>query len=141
MIYSAQHFIFCIFLFCISFLMPLLIFSQNKLEIEITKLNSNTGVVLLELLDENNRRVTGAEMEIENHTCVIIFKDIKSGTYAVKYFHDENSNDVLDNNWMGIPKEGFGFSNNAYGMFGPKDFKFWLFDVSSDIKIKLTPKY
>tara|TARA_R110001592_G_scaffold285327_2_gene553703 strand:+ start:845 stop:1162 length:318 start_codon:yes stop_codon:yes gene_type:complete len=101
--------------------MPLLIFAQNKMEIEITKLNINKGVVLLELLDENNRRVNGAEVEIENHTCVIIFKDIKSGTYAIKYFHDENSNDVLDNNWMGIPKEGFGFSNNTYGMFGPKD--------------------
>jgi uncharacterized protein (DUF2141 family) len=136
MIYSSRFLLFYVF-----FLMSLLISAQNNLKIEIINLKSNKGFVLLELLDESNQSVTGAKVDIKNNACVILFENIKSGTYAVKYFHDENSNDVLDSNWMGIPKEGYGISNNAYGMFGPKDFKLWLFEVSSDINIKLTPKY
>ncbi len=32
-------------------------------------------------------------------------------------------NGNLETNRLGIPTEGYGFSNNAYGMFGPKPFK------------------
>ena len=48
----------------------------------------------------------------------------------MQHFHDENSNEELDTNFIGIPKEGFGFSNDAFGKFGPKKFKEWLFEVS-----------
>lgn len=33
--------------------------------------------------------------------------------------HDENSNNILDTNWVGMPKEGIGMSNNAKGRMGP----------------------
>lgn len=41
------------------------------------------------------------------------FEDIPSGSYALVVLHDENMNGKLDTNWLGIPKEGYGFSNNA----------------------------
>jgi uncharacterized protein (DUF2141 family) len=44
------------------------------------------------------------------------FKDLKPGTYAVGVFQDENNNGKLDTNFLGIPKEGFGFSNNLKAM-------------------------
>jgi uncharacterized protein (DUF2141 family) len=47
------------------------------------------------------------------------FKDLKPGTYAVGIFQDENSNGKLDSNFLGIPKEGFGFSNNPKLMRKP----------------------
>jgi uncharacterized protein (DUF2141 family) len=34
------------------------------------------------------------------------------GRYAIAVLHDENSNHKLDRNFVGWPKEGFGFSNN-----------------------------
>lgn len=34
------------------------------------------------------------------------------GTYAVAVYHDENGNKKFDKNWMGLPVEGFGVSNN-----------------------------
>ena len=61
--------------------------------------------------------------------------------YAIRYFHDENNNDELDTNFIGIPKEGFGFSNDAFGKFGPKKFKEWLFEVSGDTDIRMTTSY
>lgn len=44
---------------------------------------------------------------------------IPAGTYAFGVFHDENDNQQIDQNWLGIPTEGFAFSNNAMGSFGP----------------------
>ena len=44
---------------------------------------------------------------------------LPAGTYAFGVFHDENNNQTIDQNWLGIPTEGFGFSNNAMGSFGP----------------------
>lgn len=37
---------------------------------------------------------------------------LPEGRYAIAALHDENSNHKLDRNFLGIPKEGFGFSNN-----------------------------
>lgn len=45
-------------------------------------------------------------------------KDLPVGTYAISVIHDENKNKVLDMGVMG-PEEGYGFSNNVRGMFGP----------------------
>jgi len=38
--------------------------------------------------------------------------DLPAGRYAFAVIHDENSNHKLDRNFVGFPKEGFGFSNN-----------------------------
>jgi uncharacterized protein (DUF2141 family) len=41
------------------------------------------------------------------------------GWYAVSVVHDENNNSVLDANFLGIPKEPYGFSNNPRGLGKP----------------------
>ena len=41
------------------------------------------------------------------------FEAIPPGTYALAVIHDENSNGKLDTNRLGIPTEGYGFSNDA----------------------------
>jgi len=48
-----------------------------------------------------------------------MFADVAPGEYAVSVFHDENSNGKLDRNFMGMPKEGVGASDDAVGHFGP----------------------
>ena len=50
------------------------------------------------------------------------FPDIPAGTYALAVVHDENMNGKLDTNWMKIPKEGYGFSNDAKAFLGPPSF-------------------
>jgi uncharacterized protein (DUF2141 family) len=45
---------------------------------------------------------------------------IPPGRYAIAVMHDENENHKLDKNFLGIPKEGFGFANNPrIGMSAP----------------------
>ena len=37
-------------------------------------------------------------------------------------YHDQNNNGILDSNFLGIPKEAFGFSNDARGIVGAPDY-------------------
>jgi len=51
------------------------------------------------------------------------FLDIPPGTYALAVIHDENMDGKLGTNWMGIPKEGYGFSNDAKALMGAPSFQ------------------
>jgi uncharacterized protein (DUF2141 family) len=68
--------------------------------------------------------LTGVPHLLKNYSftsdkkCTLLFKNLKPGKYAVRYFHDENLNGVMETNMAGKPKEGYGFSNNVTGMFG-----------------------
>ncbi|QYX63658.1 DUF2141 domain-containing protein [Shewanella putrefaciens] len=64
----------------------------------------------------------------------LVFSDLADGQYAVKVFHDENGNHSLDTNMLGVPSEGYGFSNNA-GSFGPASFKGASFSLQADAQI------
>ena len=51
-----------------------------------------------------------------------VFTGLPAGRFAIAVFHDENGNDALDTNLLGIPKEGYAFSENARGFAGPPSF-------------------
>jgi uncharacterized protein (DUF2141 family) len=51
------------------------------------------------------------------------FEGIPPGTYALVVLHDENMNGKVDTNWIGIPKEGYGFSNDAKASFSAPSFQ------------------
>ena len=50
------------------------------------------------------------------------FEDIPPGTYALAVIHDENMNGKIDADWLGIPKEGYGFSNDVKALLGTPSF-------------------
>jgi uncharacterized protein (DUF2141 family) len=52
----------------------------------------------------------------------VIFKDLSVDQYAAVAFQDLNGNGKLDKNFLGIPKEPFGFSNHARASGGPPKF-------------------
>ncbi len=114
---------------------------QYSLEIEITGLKNDTGQVLLQLFDENEKVVNQAKSIIKENKSIIAFHDLKPGKYAFRFFHDENLSGIMETNRLGIPKEGYGFSNNGAGPFGPKPFTKWLFEIREDLKIQLKPRY
>ncbi|MCB1144126.1 MAG: DUF2141 domain-containing protein [Leptospiraceae bacterium] len=74
---------------------------------------------------------------------IIQFHNLAPGRYAVAVFHDENENNKLDSNLLGIPKEGYGFSNHATGgITGPPKFSETGFSISGeDIKIDIKLTY
>ena len=56
--------------------------------------------------------------------------DLPFGEYAIAVYHDKNTNGKLDTNFLGIPKEDYGFSNNARGKFGPASWEDAKFSVT-----------
>ena len=70
------------------------------------------------------------------------FSGIEPGTYAASVFHDENSNGKLDTNFLGIPREGVGASNDARGHMGPPKFDAAHFQFSGGrLNLKITMNY
>jgi uncharacterized protein (DUF2141 family) len=70
------------------------------------------------------------------------FSLIEAGTHAVSVFHDENSNGKLDTNFLGIPREGVGASNDARGHMGPPKFDAAHFQFfGGRLNLKITINY
>lgn len=116
-------------------------FAQYTLSIKISNLRSNNGQIHLFIFDKNQNKLEEVNKKIENNECTITIENLSTGEYAFKYFHDENNNDKVDCNWMGIPKEGYGFSNNARGNFGPPPFEDWIFEMNDHKKKICIPTY
>jgi uncharacterized protein (DUF2141 family) len=65
------------------------------------------------------KQYKGIYQQIYSNTAKYIFTHIPNGIYAVAIFHDSNINHKLDKNFLGIPKEGYGVSNNPKSFMKP----------------------
>ena len=98
------------------------------LQVHIVGLRSAQGEVNVALFDQEetfpvgDRRLAGARVKAEPGMVTASFTGLQPGTYAVSAYHDENGNGRLDKNLLGIPREGYGFSNDARGLAGPPSF-------------------
>ena len=61
----------------------------------------------------------GKVLPIINKKVVVEIDSLEYGEYAVRVFHDENKNEKIDTNFLGIPTEDYGYSNDASDWFGP----------------------
>src|SRR6185436_5881623 len=100
---------------------------QHNLEVLVTNIKEATGTLRVSLF-ANDADFLKTVLDLK--TCkvtytqaTIVFTNLKSGEYAVSIIHDKNDNEKLDENFMGLPKEPYGFSNNAMGNFGPPTFE------------------
>jgi uncharacterized protein (DUF2141 family) len=81
-----------------------------------------------------------ADVVPQTSSAQVVFAGLPEGVYAVSVFHDENMNEKLDKNLMGMPKEGYGASNNPKKKMGPPNFdeaKFQLSGTEQSVEIKL----
>ncbi len=99
--------------------------SKGTLIINFEGLSSDNGTVKVALTNskenykDHKNPFIGLTIPISNKKAVAVIEDLPFGNYAVKAFHDEDGNDMLNTNFLGIPTEDYGFSNDARGMFGP----------------------
>jgi uncharacterized protein (DUF2141 family) len=56
------------------------------------------------------QRVTG---KISEGKATCVFNNVATGTYAIAFFHDAKMTGKMVKNMLGIPQEGYGFSNDA----------------------------
>ncbi len=115
----------------------------GKLTVHFTGVDEQKGEVLLslassrEMFESDDEAVHSAALAPEGKRVTAVFESIPAGEYAVKVFHDANSNKKLDIGWTG-PEEKFGFSNNVMGFMGPPDFDDAKFDFDGgDLTVEI----
>jgi uncharacterized protein (DUF2141 family) len=103
--------------------------AQSKAEfgdlvLEISEFRNSEGHLLISLFNSEedfpeNKAGSFRVKKIKVSTLKepIVFKDLPYGEYAVVFLHDENDNGKMDTNFVGIPQEGYGASNNAVNTF------------------------
>lgn len=124
--------------------------AQKGIRVEIHHLRNNNGQVLLSLFKDPNgfpdvaeKAVFRVAVPIEARKAVYTFPSVPPGRYAVAVLHDENGDRKLNTNSLGLPKEGYGFSNNVAGAFGPPSFKraSFVHGAAAETSIKIRTRY
>ena len=109
----------------------------DTLTVNVTNIQSESGTVRMALFSEaagfpkENHAVALRVVPISGHGGTTVFTDLPAGTYGIAVYHDENGNEKLDTNLLGLPTEGYGFSNNARAALGPPRFRAAAFQVNS----------
>lgn len=120
--------------------------SQSRLEVTVVNIKDTTGDIRVGIFKDEKSFLKdafiGQVVKAGKGQVSVVFENVPDGTYALSVVHDENKNGELDSNVIGIPSEGFGFSNDAMGMFGPPSFEKSGFVLNKDDKkIKVTMRY
>lgn len=121
--------------------------SAADLQVEIKGLRNSKGQIKVGLYQKDGFPDSGTEfrgvnMKPVEKKAAAVFKDVPEGTYAVGIIHDENMDGRLGKNALGIPNEGYAFSNDVRGKFGPPPFEEASFSIGAEEKrISITMKY
>lgn len=115
----------------------------QRLVVRVENIKDDTGQIGVALynteVDFMKKQFAGKFVPAKKEGVEVVFENLPPGEYAISIMHDSNANGKIDTNFMGIPKEGYGFSNNVMGSFGPPSFekaKFKLTDGVSQIKLR-----
>ncbi len=119
-----------------------LIQAQSTIEVEITGFDSNDGIVMVGLYNEEGKFLNTHHMatssEINDQKAKVSFTDVPDGVYAISCFHDKDNNGKL-NFFLGMyPTEATGTSNNAPSKFGPPKWEDAKFEVKDGENLSFT---
>lgn len=103
--------------------------AASNLVVEVSGLNPQRGNVCLRLFSRAQGFPTGNESVVQDRCAAVTggavtvnFSGLTAGNYAVSVLHDENSDQTMNRNALGIPTEGIGFSRNPRIIAGPPSF-------------------
>jgi uncharacterized protein (DUF2141 family) len=117
----------------------------HTLTINITNIERMQGTVEIGLFNSKDRFLEEGQamktlsIKVKNSSETVVIKDLPKGIYAVSMYHDENADGKLNSNFLGIPSEPYGFSNNFRPKFSAPTFKDCQFSLKSNhtLNIKL----
>ncbi len=121
----------------------------STLKLTIDGVRSDQGQLLVAIFDDAEsfprvpeKAVVKKVLPAADGRVEIVIDQLKQGSYAVALHHDENGDTKMNFNFVGMPKEGFGFSGNKRIFFGPPSFKNAKFDIAgSETKCDVKMKY
>lgn len=120
-----------------------------KIVVNIGKFRNTKGTLGCRLYRSGETFPEGSAGSVEKRVAIegaetrMTFEDVGAGTYAVSCMHDENDNRKLDKNFLGVPTEGYGVSNNhTYALSAPKwDESKFVVEAGKDIGLAIGLRY
>ena len=97
----------------------------RSIEVTVENVRSSKGLITAVLYGDDpdtflkrGARLDRIRVDAQEGETVLCLKAPATGRYTVALYHDENGNKEFDRNFLGIPSEGYGFSNNPGFRFG-----------------------
>jgi uncharacterized protein (DUF2141 family) len=114
------------------------------LTVKVENITEVKGKLFLSIYDKADGYPGKSELALKRQAVPVtgtsqtyVFEGLAPGTYAVGVMHDVNDNGKLDTNFIGIPKEPVGASNDAKGHMGPPKFEDAKFSLTGDKTITI----
>lgn len=119
------------------------------LEVHFTNLRNSNGQILVSLYhtkdgfpSDSKKALKNTTVRAQQNNTKLVFYDLPPGNYALACVHDENNDGKLNTNFIGLPIEGYGASNNATALMGPPKFEAAQVKVPAGLtKISIRMKY
>jgi uncharacterized protein (DUF2141 family) len=128
-----------------ALLVPLIAHGENiapapgVLEIKITHIENGSGTIYIAIVDSaegwlksdsKSKPFRDATQTVSSTDDMLVrVEGLPPGKYALSVFHDLDGDAEMDTNFIGFPKEPFGFSA-PMGKFGPPKFQAAAFEFS-----------
>ena len=125
-------------------MLVIFLFPRKKrcdIEVLVTNISLYQGSIKLavfnepEVFLEKNKSFKKYSKKVKNDTLLIRLKNIPKGKYAISLYHDINSDGECNLNFIGIPSEPYGFSNNFKPLLRKPSFSDCLFSAQEDTSI------
>lgn len=106
----------------------------DSINLTVTGLRNDNGSVRCGLYNsagafpQAGQESRGVVAHISGQQAICVFRDVPPGTYAIAFFHAAQNETRMQYGLFGKPTQGYGFSNNASGSFGPPSFSDAAFD-------------
>jgi len=110
--------------------------TNQDIKIVIQGVRSGKGKIVLAVFKDQEgfknkkpiKRLVLNKSEFEGNEIIL---SLDTGIYGISVLDDENDNDKMDYNFLGIPKEGFGFSNYYHEGLSKPHFDKFKFEINN----------
>ncbi|MEM1337132.1 MAG: DUF2141 domain-containing protein [Bacteroidota bacterium] len=119
-------------------------FAQSEIHVEVLNVPASEGKINVALYNhadaflEFDKVFASKSVPAQKGSTKLVLQDLPKGEYAIALFYDQNGNDELDTNWLGIPKEKVAFSKGKLKAFGPPKFEECAFRLKDDLSLQIS---
>ena len=102
---------------------------EGQITVEVSGIKKIKGQLIISLYDKPDGfpntldRKETVNVKVEGTTVTHVFSNLPPGDYALAVIHDANGNGKMDKHFFGLPREKYGFSNNAKAFLRAPSFK------------------
>ncbi len=115
-------------------------YSQGQVKVSVSNFENDKGVCYTCVFNSENsfkemKALQCSTTSITNKTSEVVFNALPDGEYAIFVFHDKNENGKMDKNFLGIPSEGYGASQNKLPFAAAPKFEANKFSVKKNVVV------